>query len=348
MAVEDTWHLSKKGPDGQKVRSARYGRGLQWRVRWQGATKSFRTRQEADDYWLAVRTTNVRHRSKVVPVGDLLDRWQATKQGLSKPGRDVVAAAHHRATVRWGNVPAVEVRPSDVRAWVAGLDCGASSKIKAMQAMTGAMDIAIEDGMIAKNPCRDVKQPREKPREARYRTAEQVRKLALCADACGGYGPLVWFLATSGLRPGEAFALNVGDVDVKRRRVRVRAQDVGASKSPARDVPVAAPVLDMLDLRRPKSAPLFVSPSGRRLNVHNWGRRHFREAAWLAWMDGVRPYDLRHTAVSLAVSNGEHVKVIQRMVGHKPGSNLTEGRYAHLFDADLDRAADRMAGLVKR
>ena len=48
---------------------------------------------------------------------------------------------------------------------------------------------------------------------------------------------------------------------------------------------------------------------------------------------------LRHTAASLAISSGAHVKVVQRMLGNGSAA-MTLDTYADLFDADLDTVAD--------
>jgi integrase len=49
-------------------------------------------------------------------------------------------------------------------------------------------------------------------------------------------------------------------------------------------------------------------------------------------------HDLRHTAASLAVSAGAHVKSLQRMLGHASAA-MTLDTYADLFDDDLDNVA---------
>lgn len=55
-------------------------------------------------------------------------------------------------------------------------------------------------------------------------------------------------------------------------------------------------------------------------------------------------HDLRHTAASLAVESGAHIKVIQKMLGHASAA-MTLGTYADLFDGDLDAVSDRMSDL---
>lgn len=52
----------------------------------------------------------------------------------------------------------------------------------------------------------------------------------------------------------------------------------------------------------------------------------------------ITPHDLRHTAASLAVSEGAHVKSVQRMLGHASAA-MTLDVYADLFDDDLDAVA---------
>ncbi|WP_405372454.1 MULTISPECIES: tyrosine-type recombinase/integrase [unclassified Microbacterium] len=55
----------------------------------------------------------------------------------------------------------------------------------------------------------------------------------------------------------------------------------------------------------------------------------------------VTPYDLRHTAASLAISAGANVKAVQRMLGHASAA-MTLDTYADLFDDDLDNVADAL------
>jgi hypothetical protein len=53
---------------------------------------------------------------------------------------------------------------------------------------------------------------------------------------------------------------------------------------------------------------------------------------------GVRIHDLRDTCVSIAISAGANVKVVQKLLGHKTAV-LTLDRYGHRFPDDLDAVA---------
>jgi integrase len=65
----------------------------------------------------------------------------------------------------------------------------------------------------------------------------------------------------------------------------------------------------------------------------------------------ITPHDLRHTAASLAVSAGAHVKAVQKMLGHASAA-MTLDIYADLFDRDAEAVADahdqRLSGVVFR
>lgn len=174
---------------------------------------------------------------------------------------------------------------------------------------------------------------------SRWRTSRPRPESA--AAFARAYGPMVMLLGSTGIRLDECCALLVGDVDAERRRLRVRK----SKTSVARDVPIPASVLALLDLDRGADEWLFASPRGARTNARNWRERRFYPAAERAGLEGVRPHDLRHTAASLAIASGADVKAVQRMLGHQ-SATMTLDRYGHLWDMGLDELADRMDGVL--
>ena len=64
-----------------------------------------------------------------------------------------------------------------------------------------------------------------------------------------------------------------------------------------------------------------------------------------AGLVNVTPHDLRHTAASLAIASGAHVKVVQQMLGHASAA-MTLDVYAGLFRDDLDSVADALDRVV--
>ena len=64
-----------------------------------------------------------------------------------------------------------------------------------------------------------------------------------------------------------------------------------------------------------------------------WRRRIFGPAARAAGLENARPYDLRHSFVSLLLAEGANVVEVARQAGHSP--TMTLSTYAHLFE-ELD------------
>lgn len=332
MAVEDTW-VRKDGTP-----SARAGRGLQYRVRWRGKAKSFRTKKAAENYWIKLRSEAPAAKTQAVLVDVLLDRWLATKQSLSPRGLTACEGALRHVRPVWGHRLASGIKPVEIDIWLAGLTYSPSMKHKLLQCLSGALRIGVELDLISTNPATKVKTAREINREANFLTPVELRALA---DATGHYSSLIQFLATTGARIGEAAALNIGDVDKDRGRVRIRKSKNGE----ARDLPVPAKVLAQLDLSRDRTAPLFTTERGNRVLVDNWRARRFDPAAEAVDLGYIVPHDLRHTAASLAIASGADVKAVQKMLGHKTAT-LTLDRYGHLWDKGLDDVSARMDGLL--
>ncbi|MCE0764845.1 site-specific integrase [Pseudonocardia kujensis] len=209
---------------------------------------------------------------------------------------------------------------------------------------------AVLDGRLSRNPAAGVPLPRAKAKPRVFLTHAEVGRLA---SECGDYAVLINALGYTGMRWGEAVALQVEDVDLLRRRIRVtRAMAevrgkaiIGTPKDhERRDVPVPAFLVDDLAelvAGRSPAELVFPSPKGSILRNGNFRRNVFDAAAQRAGLGGITPHGLRHTAASLAIQAGATVVVVSRMLGHS-SAKVTLDVYAHLFADDLDTVADRL------
>lgn len=284
-----------------------------------------------------------------VTVAELLDVWLAGKQGLSPEGVRACELAKRRVAARWGSVLVGDVQRHAVAEWVATLEArapdgsmrpaSASTKAKTIQALSGALRVGVDWGLIERDPTVGVRAGRVQRRPV---VALTVDELGALAGAAGGRdAAAVWLLGTTGPRIGEAARLDVGDVDAGRGRLLVRRSKTGR----AREVPIPASVVGMLDLDRARGEPLLLSPRGARLLPNNWARRVLAPAAEAIGRPDVTPHVLRHTAASLAIRAGADAKAVQRMLGHASAA-MTLDTYAHLFDAALDDVAVRVEALI--
>ncbi|MGV8970715.1 MAG: tyrosine-type recombinase/integrase [Rhodoglobus sp.] len=168
---------------------------------------------------------------------------------------------------------------------------------------------------------------------------------------------LVYLLAYTGLRWGEATGLQVGSVDTERRRLLVHENAVKVGQEifigePKSHEKRSVPYPEFL--AEPLSAACAVK--SKRMLVFGDGSVHLRTphsiSGWFVLavrrcqeIDpeflSVTPHDLRHTAASLAISAGANVKAVQRMLGHASAA-MTLDVYADLFEDDLDDVSERL------
>lgn len=142
----------------------------------------------------------------------------------------------------------------------------------------------------------------------------------------------VELLYATGARVGELVALDLHDIDLEGRSLRV----IGKGDR-ERVVPFGVPASDALrswlDDGRPPLAggsgatAVFLGQRGQR-----WGQRQVREAvhrlAALASVDDVAPHDLRHSAATHLLSGGSDLRTVQEVLGHATLS--TTQRYTHV------------------
>jgi integrase len=236
---------------------------------------------------------------------------------------------------------------------------GPASIRKALVLLQGVLQRACEWGRISSNPVLPVR----KPPVGRARsvtplppeTVEAIRDWLLSRRLVRD-ASLVSVLAYAGLRPGEALALTWAHVR-ERTLLIERAVSFGAIEGTKtgrrRTVPLVGPLAQdlgewRLQAGRPDAAALvFPGHDGGPWSLtayQNWRRRIYTPAATAAGIERPRPYDLRHSFVSLLIAEGHNVVEVARQAGHSP--TMTLNTYAHIFEefdpAERVNAADRI------
>ena len=137
--------------------------------------------------------------------------------------------AHLRKHVlpKFGARTVGSLRRADMRTFVAGLAAHlAPATVGTVYAvLRSLMQSAVDDGLIAANPCARVPLPRVEHRVVEPLPAPAV--VALAAAMPPRYAVTVWLGAGAGLRQGEALGLTGVRVDLLRRRVHVEEQPQG-------------------------------------------------------------------------------------------------------------------------
>jgi integrase len=259
----------------------------------------------------------------------------------------------------WGHWRVNAITEVDVMGWIArmtGKGSGATTVRRAHGVLLGILDDAVKLRRLAINPAAGLKDLPKKPSRGHvYLTADDVHRLA--AES-GDHAPMVYLLAFTGIRWGEAVALRVKHVQFLRRRLAIEDNAVqlgvehaeGLPKGKmSRSVPVPQFVLGHISPLCTGKNPeaLLFSSDGKYLPRSKSTGGWFAGAVKRAKVQKITPHDLRHTAASLAVSAGVNVLALQRMLGHK-SAKVTLDTYADLFDTDLDAVASTMHDTYSR
>lgn len=221
---------------------------------------------------------------------------------------------------------------------------------------------AVAEQIIPTSPTARIKLPRgtsHQKAEMVFLTSSEFANLV--HHTTDHYRPLVMTLGGTGMRWGEAEALEVRDVNLKNATVRInkaakwdtsRSQRVvGPTKTKMSDRTVTLPPV-LVDTLRPlvegraRSARLFTAPKGGPLRHKTFWSDVWLPACEAASLDDPRPriHDLRHSHASWLIEAGMSLVVVQRRLGHHSIS-VTADTYGHL-SPDIQRAAAEAANLV--
>jgi integrase len=200
------------------------------------------------------------------------------------------------------------------------------------------------------NPCRYVEKYREHKRE-RFLSAEEFVRFADALARAEAEEPpsavaAIRLLILTGCRKSEILKLRWAWVDFERGclvlpdsiRQNV-AKTTSISKSGPKIVPLGAAGVRLLsELPRQEGSP-YVLPAERG-NGHFVGvQKVWQRIRSAAGLEDVRIHDLRHTFASTAVSEGESLYLLSKVLGHSDVK--TTQRYAHVANDPLRGVADR-------
>ena len=338
---------------------------VQWRMPDRSKRKKTFTSERAARQFAAKLVTSSATGEVVDPRGGNIElrsvyrSWLASRPDLSaKVRRGYEDNWRLRIEPRFGSWSIGKIDHESIQHWAnamseAGLSPRTVRWTHSVLKMT--LDYAVDGGHVAKNPASRTRFPPMRSTTHTYLRSTEVTALA---EACGTQGDVVLILAYTGLRFGELTGLNVEDVDLHARRIRVRRSFTqvggrlveGNPKSAAgrRSVPIPERLVPVLKERidgRPAGAPAIASPKGCRLGLENWKRAvRWKTAIAQIGRETLRVHDLRHTYASLSRRAGADLRLLQKAMGHA-SIIVTAHTYADLFDDELDNIAAALDSL---
>lgn len=245
-------------------------------------------------------------------------------------------------------------------------DHSSASVKKYFLVIRGALDDAVRDGVIDRNPVDSVKLPKVvRCEKSRALTKEEVAKVMNAVERAGE--PLraaVTLGLYYGLRRSEVCGLRWIDIDFKKKTMQIQHTitqngtltieadhtKTSGSKRTLSLIESTIPYLKELRKEQLKSGfPLdkvVAWPDGRALRPDGIKRMFSTMISHLD-IGKVRFHDLRHTAATLLAAGGLPPKELQAFMGHDDIS-VTLGIYVHLDQKATENASNTMNEIMEK
>lgn len=353
--VIDRWHAINS-ETGRKKRTDRYGKGLRWQVEYingDGAKRrrSFAYRELADAFCTEVKAEQhrgvYRRGNGRETFQDVAGQWLDAQIHLRDSSRDAARIRLEKTVYpSLGARPVTLISQADVQAAVASWALGyAPSTVRlAYGYMSSVFHYAVARELIPRTPCVKIRLPRETTDKVVPLADETVAQIAAAVPA--HLEAMVWLIAATGLRGGEARALTWDRVHdthlvVDRQIVELDAGHPvwGPTKteSSRRKVTIGPMVHAMLAEHRKMfgegpDGVVFRSATGQPV-MRSTMSRAWRNARAKAPLAGAGWHQLRHYHASKLIGAGLSPVAVAHRLGHKDATETLQ-TYAHLWPSE--------------
>ena len=206
-----------------------------------------------------------------------------------------------------------------------------------------ALQRAVTEGLITKNPSLGCKLPPKKGREMQVLTPAEIERFLARAREEGYYELFLLELST-GMRRGEILGLKWTDLNLADGSLRISRQVVTAgnelivqqpkTKSSIRTILLPPYMVEVLAKMKEKKTCDWMFPSpvkeGEPRNPTSLLHR-FKLILQRSGCKDIRFHDLRHTFATMAIENGMDVKTLSGIIGHI-SAETTLNIYSHITD----------------
>jgi integrase len=257
----------------------------------------------------------------------------------------------------------IEITSADVAKFQASKSVTPIAANRCLALMSHMFNMAERWGLrpARSNPCEHVAKYPERARERMLSPEELARLGSALVTAVSGYPSglkrelpfppqfpedwraiaLVKLLIFTGARLSEVLGLRWDQLDLQRGVARL-----GDSKTGSKTIYLTEPALEVLRAVPRFDNSSFVLPGDRDGTHYSGVQKAWRRIRALAGLQDVRLHDLRHTHASEAVSAGESLYIVGKILGHTHAA--TTQRYSHLAEDPIRDAANRTAARLAK
>lgn len=267
------------------------------------------------------------------------------------------STVNHHLTPALGHIPLRQLQPQAIQAYYGKAIeqlLSARSVRYHHRLLKQALECAVRQGYLGRNPCELVDPPKSVRKPMRTLDLSEVSILLEVAEA-SYYYPVIYMALSSGLRQGELLGLRWRDLDpeimlsISVNRALYKRRGVCEFLPPKtshsrRHVSMTPKLAVFLREYRQERKPLY-RELGKELTVDDlvFARveghpidpgvlsHNFARIARRAELENVRCHDLRHTFASLMLLRGARPKVISEALGHASVA-FTMDVYSHIIE----------------
>jgi integrase len=214
-------------------------------------------------------------------------------------------------------------------------------------------DARTVDYLIEKDPFEPLVWPRKLPSKPDpFEEEERDAIIAHFRQKNYFYYPFVCTLFFTGMRPSEALGLCWTDVDLRRGEIsilksRYLGEESGTkTEGSERVIRVLPSVIDVLKAIKPlhvaEDTPVFLNHDGEPINFHTWRAKIWYRALRAKEIRVRRPYTMRHTFISVGLTNGVKIKWLAEYCGTSVA--MIEKHYGKYLGGDTDEQLERLIG----
>lgn len=257
---------------------------------------------------------------------------------------------HGHLIPAFGERPLASIHKDDLRELVAA-KCAAGMKPSSVRVIVAVarriFAAALEANLVQVNPAKGIGRRLKIERgESKAMDAAQLGHfLAVARDMGSPYYGLLILMSRTGLRIGEALALQWPDVDLERRELIVRDSKTAAGRG--RRVDLAVDVVPILEAVKARLASPLVFHDENLEPLYDFRvRREVKRILKAAKLPArFSPHSLRHSYASLMINAGIPIAYVQRQLGHA-SIKVTVDTYGSHLPTDNKAAVERLAAIV--
>ena len=258
------------------------------------------------------------------------------------------------------------IRLEDIQMYVNRLEDMSASTIKKQRLLLNQVfEHAVLTDVIVRNPAQGAQMPPQSHNTKvvyPYEKDEQEKLVAAFTEEKNGsprlrYGWGCVLILETGLRAGEALALEWGDIDEEKRTLKVNknlvrvdgknmVQRTTKTASGKRTVPLNSRALEAIQYLKTQQVPgcpyVFATQTGKHLSYRNL-LATMEKACEAAGVEHRGLHALRHSFASNLYARGVEVKIISKLLGHA-SVEITYNRYIHFFEGEIDDTLRQAVG----